>query len=129
MCIRDRLTGAVDSLQVGDCFDVPAGETVEDVQHRPCTEPHDGEVFVVRDYAGSDGYPTIAQFDAWAEQECIGTDFLAYVGQQYETRQDVGVGYLYPLEEGWGRGDREMTCYLSPTNGGKVSASYRKPGG
>lgn len=123
---RDKLSGSVESLQIGDCFEVPAGETVEEVQHRPCTEPHDGEVFVVRDYTGSDTYPTIAQFDAWAGDECVGADFVAYTGDTYDTRQDVGIGYLYPLEDGWARGDREMTCYLSPVAGDKVSVSYRK---
>ena len=123
---RDKLTGSVESLQVGDCFEVPAGETIEEVQHRPCTEPHDGEVIVVRDYTGADTYPTIAEFDAWVEQQCAGADFIAYTGDVYDARQDVGVGYLYPLEDGWGGGDREMTCYLSPTDGGKVSASYRR---
>lgn len=125
---RDQLTGSVESLQVGDCFEVPVGETIEEVQHRPCTDPHDGEVFVVRDYSASGTYPTIAQFDVWVEQQCIGTDFVAYTGDDYATRQDVGVGYLYPLEDGWGSGDREMTCYLSPIGGGKVNASYRKAG-
>ena len=123
---RDKLSGSVESLQVGDCFEVPAGETVEEVQHRPCTEPHDGEVFVVRDYTGSDTYPTVAQFDTWAGDECVGADFIAFTGDTYDPRQDVGVGYLYPLEDGWARGDREMTCYLSPVDGSKVSVSFRK---
>jgi hypothetical protein len=125
---RDKLSGSVENLQVGDCFEVPAGDTVEDVQHRPCTEPHDGEVFVVRDYSGSDTYPSTGDFDTWASEQCTGTDFEAYVGDTYDSRDDVGVGYLYPLEEGWGRGDREMTCYLSPTTGGTVSVSYRAAG-
>jgi hypothetical protein len=57
-----------------------------------------------------------------------GADFEAYVGDTYDSREDVAVGYLYPLEEGWGRGDREMTCYLSPAGGGTVSVSYRAAG-
>ena len=53
---RDRITGNAGSLQVGDCFDLPADAvaatdaTVGDVQHHPCTEAHGGEVFAVLTY-------------------------------------------------------------------------------
>jgi hypothetical protein len=125
---RDKISGSAGDLQVGDCIEIPTTDTVEDVQHHPCNEPHDGEVFVVRDYTGSETYPSLAEFETWAGEQCIGADFEAYVGDAYEGRDDISVGYLYPLEEGWGKGDHEMTCYLSPSAGGMVSTSYRAAG-
>jgi hypothetical protein len=118
----------VQDLKVGDCFEVPAGDQVNDVQHRPCTQAHDGEVFVVEDFTGSDTYPSLADFEAWTRDHCLGSAFETYVGDSYDNREDVSVGYLYPLADGWSRGDREMTCYLSPADGNPVSSSYRKGG-
>ena len=38
--LRDRLSSNAGDLAVGDCFDEPtaSAETIEDVQHQPCTE-------------------------------------------------------------------------------------------
>lgn len=130
LVFRDRLSGAATDLRVGDCFDLPTTmERIEDVQHRPCTEAHDAEVFVVRDHEGSDDYPSPDAFEAWVGDQCLGDAFVTYVGATYDSREDVAVGFLYPLEDGWKLGDKEMVCYLSPTAGGKVSASYRAAGG
>ena len=71
---RDRITGNAGSLQVGDCFDLPADAvaatdaTVGDVQHHPCTEAHGGEVFAVLTYpaAATDTYPPTDAFVAFA---------------------------------------------------------------
>src|SRR5689334_11638853 len=60
---RDKLTGGVDALQVGDCIDEPAdAQTITEVQHQPCNTPHDGEVFaVLTNPAGPDEpYPVVS---------------------------------------------------------------------
>jgi Septum formation len=126
---RDQLSGSASDLKVGDCFEVPAGDVITDVQHRPCTDPHDGEVFVVADYTGPDAtYPTQDSFDAWAATACIDNAFAAYVGDSFDARQDIDIGYFFPQEDGWNSGDRGMICYLTPISGGTVSVSYRKSG-
>jgi Septum formation len=122
---RDRLSGSAGDLQVGDCFEVPAADEVEDVQHRPCSEPHDGEVFLVRDYSGGDTYPTDDQFIDWVARECVDGAFATYTGQDYDVQQTIDVGFFYPQSEGWGKGDREVTCYLTPLDGLKVTVSYK----
>lgn len=123
--LRDRLTGNASDLHVGDCFQVPAGDSISDVQHTPCTEPHDGEVIYVADYSGSDSYPTSDQFDTWVGSECVDTAFASYVGEGYEARPDIDLGYFYPQADGWSSGDRQMICYLSPADGALVSSSFR----
>jgi hypothetical protein len=122
---RDRLSGSAGDLAVGDCFEVPSGDEVKDVQHRPCSEPHDGEVFVVRNYTGGDTYPTNDQFIDWVSRECVGGDFTSYTGTAYGSQETIDVGFFYPKEDGWGKGDREVTCYLTPLNGQKVTVSYK----
>jgi hypothetical protein len=130
LVFRDQLAGAATDLRVGDCFDLPTTlERIDDVQHHPCTAAHDAEVFVVRDHDGGDDYPAPDAFDAWVGDQCLGDAFAAYVGAAYDSREDVAVGYLYPLEDGWKLGDREIVCYLRPTAGGQVSASYRAAAG
>ncbi len=126
---RDQLTGSAGDLKVGDCFEVPSGDVITDVQHRPCTDPHDGEVFVVGEYTSTDDtYPSQDSFDAWAGTECIDTAFATYVGDTFEARQDLDVGYFFPQQDGWKDGDRGMICYLTPISGGTVNASYRAAG-
>jgi Septum formation len=122
---RDRLSGSASELRVGDCFQVPAGDTVDDVQHSPCTEAHDGEVLVVADYPGGDSYPTSDDFDSWVQTECVDHAFADYVGASFDSRQDIDLGYLYPQSDGWASGDRQMICYLTPASGGTVSAPFR----
>ena len=123
--LRDRLGMSPTDLRVGDCFQVPAGDTVTNIQHAPCTEAHDGEVFVVRAFAGSDAYPTVDRLRAWVDAECIAKDFPAYTGTAYVDRDDLTVAFFYPPEDAWANGERTMICYLTPNGGATVSTTYR----
>ena len=123
--LRDRLGASPGGLQVGDCFQVPVGDTVSSIQHLPCTEAHDGEVFVVRNYAGADAYPTVDQLRAWVDAECIAKDFPIYTGSSYDDRDDLTVAFFYPPEDAWANGQRTMICYLNPNGGATVTSSYR----
>jgi hypothetical protein len=124
---RDRLSANASELQVGDCFQVPQGDSISDVQHQPCTEAHDGEVFVVATYTGdATTYPTSESFDTWVGTECVDKAFPTYTGTLLDSRDDLNVGYFYPLEENWGKGDRKMICYLTPVGVPSVTSSYRQ---
>ena len=121
----DRLSLSAATLGVGDCFQEPEGETIEDVQRAPCIEPHTGEVIFSGDYPSADTYPTKEQFEAWVQANCIDSTFQAYTGKSFEEATDIDLGYFSPTSEGWGKGDRQMTCYLVPTDGQPVSTSYK----
>jgi hypothetical protein len=124
---RDFLPSNAGELKVGDCFDIPTGEEIGDVQHHPCNEAHDGEVILVADFTGSDTYPSADKFDAWVNTECIAKAFPAYVGEPFEARDDLDLGYFYPKEAGWTKDDdKVMICYLTPAPSGKVTVSYAK---
>jgi hypothetical protein len=123
LLLRDRLSGAAEDLRVGDCFDVPGEETISSIQHQPCTETHDGEVFVVGNIE-ADSYPVVFGFGDWVETNCLGSAFESFVGEPAEARDDIDVGYFAPTRDGWDGGDREITCYLTPADGQKITHSY-----
>jgi hypothetical protein len=128
LILRDRLTGAATDLQVGDCFDVPAelGE-VSEVQHQPCHDAHDAEVFFVADFAGS-SYPVISGFDDFVIERCFPA-FESYVGRSFEAATELDMSYFSPTLAGWGEGDREVTCYLVNLDKSKLTSSMKIGGG
>jgi hypothetical protein len=81
------------ALLTDDCFDLPDGDDVRDVDlvaERPCSEAHDVEVIAeVRTYQGRfmdeiDAYPGRAALEADAITECLGR-FERVVGKPYRT--------------------------------------------
>ncbi|HET9851427.1 MAG TPA: septum formation family protein [Candidatus Limnocylindrales bacterium] len=129
---RDYISGNATDLVVGDCFDAPTtavDETVEDVSHHPCTDAHTAEVFFVADHPASGAYPGEDAFDAFTQENCP-VAFNTYTGMDWYAETgpavDYDIGLLYPLEEGWGRGDHEITCYIVRVDDGPMTSSLKK---
>ena len=126
LVFRDVLPGGGGELKVGDCFDVPTSREIDHLQHHPCAEAHDGEVILVSDFTGSDTYPTTTAFESWVKTECAGTAFQDYVGEFFEARKDLDLGYFPPNKGRWTRDrDRMMICYVTSV-AGKVTVSFAK---
>ncbi|MEX2547497.1 MAG: septum formation family protein [Chloroflexota bacterium] len=128
---RDRLSGAVGDLQVGDCIDQPAGaETIFEVQRRPCNEPHDGEVFAVVSHDAEAGasYPPEAEFGDMADDECVPL-LESYSGLSLRDvyGRELTLDWYLPTEPGWNDGDRLVTCYVFQL-GSKLTGSLRAIG-
>ena len=125
LVFRDRLTGDVTDLKVGDCFDA-AGLDVEvaDVPHQPCTDPHDAEVFFVGAYPDQATYPTEDDFDNFVVQQCFPA-FQAYVGRSFEEEFELDIAWFYPVPAGWSSGDRGITCHVMRLDGGKITGSVK----
>jgi hypothetical protein len=125
---RDRLSGNVSELIVGDCFDEPSSLTeVSDIQHQPCNTPHDAEVFFVMDDPQTGAYPDRQHFRDLAAQNCTPAA-TAYLGTDFMARLDIDYGIFFPLEEGWNDGDRELSCYFSRVDGEKLNTSVKDIG-
>ncbi|HUP82966.1 MAG TPA: septum formation family protein [Candidatus Limnocylindria bacterium] len=127
---RDSSPGAVDALQVGDCIDEPDEDsTITEVQHQPCTVPHDGEVFaVLTNPAGPDEpYPVVSGFDDYIQTNCIPL-WEAYTGRTWATDTELDIGFLHPTLTGWGAGDRGFSCYTTKYGGGKLLAPVKNIG-
>jgi len=129
--LRDRLTGGAGSLAVGDCFDVPTTETVEEVQHHPCNEAHGAEVVFVGDHPAADDTPPLSDSDleAFVTNTCGGA-WIAYLGgigaiESSAELQNLDLGVFYPLDEDWNKGERKITCYLYPINGTPLTRSMK----
>lgn len=123
---------AVGDLKVGDCFDVPTGlgeaDTVDTVQHHPCTQSHTAEVIFVGDYTGgTDVYPATTDFDTFVGNTC-GPAFETYVGTSLDADPDLSIGYFYPLADSWSNGERSVTCYAERTDETPMSSSIKGSG-
>ncbi len=126
----DRIGGEVAALQVGDCFDEPsAGSEITDVQHQPCTEAHDAETIavLVNSAEPSAAYPVVSGFDDYIQQNCVPI-FESYTGRTFVTDTEFDLGYFRPTLTGWAGGDRGFTCYVSRSDGAKITASLRSGG-
>ena len=118
--------GNVANLAVGDCFDPPNTVEVEDVPRHACTEPHGGEVFLVTDYTPPEGpLPDEADFRDFLGERCPAA-FEAYTGIDWANDTTYDIGTLWPSQNSWNGGDREMTCYIVRVDGAKLTQSLRK---
>lgn len=128
--LRPYLSGNAGNLQVGDCFDEPAGaeDTVDDVQHRQCTDPHGAEVVFVGDYTpNSQTFPTQEQFLAFFEATCTPA-FNAYSGLDFVTDPTYDMSAYTPTTEGWvDDNDRKVICFAIRLDGAQMTSSIKKP--
>ena len=128
---RGPQAGNAFTLRVGDCFDVPAADTIGDITALPCTSPHSGEVFLAQDYPGAVGplpYPGNGAIAVWVDQQCVKTAFEPYVGAPYADRPDLKVAYFFPPADAWARGVRRVTCYVAPFNGSQATGPVASGG-
>ena len=124
--------GGGEVLEIGDCINIPSevktgdpSETIElsSFKVTPCTELHDAEIFSSKilafaTYPGEDAlYGDLSDF-------CI-DDFTSYTGLQYDSSTLFKIFPMIPLEDGWSRGDRTLTCLTSLISGEKLGASIR----
>jgi len=102
-------------LQVGDCLnDLTNSTDVSSLPSVDCTQPHEGEVFAVFDlppgpYPGADGVDDLVSKGCNAR--------LAEYSPGAPSDDAVGLFSVYPLEQNWERGDREVVCIAKATSG------------
>ena len=111
-------------LRVGDCFRAPTQGQVREVERLPCDSPHTAEVLAVQTLpAGS--WPGQAELDNLVEVACA-QELRAYVEVEPVDSQ-LEVTWFAPTQDGWSRGDRELTCVAvadAPLTG-SVRGSHR----
>jgi len=111
------------SLQVGDCVNGLKNTTnLLSLPGVPCTQPHEGEVFAVFDLPAG-AYPGAAAVDQEVSREC--NDRLGAYSPSAETNPDVGLFSVYPLEQNWRRGDRQVVCLATASSGGTTTGSIK----
>ena len=109
-------------LEVGDCFDDPAGDAVQvvTVEAVPCDQPHDNQVAAKFDLPDSD-FPGDDEVLAQAVTGCIDR-FENAVGEPYETSR-LDVLPMYPTKDGWDSGDHEVICNVYNLDLSKLTSS------
>ena len=124
--VRDNVSAG--DLAVGTCFDVPGRDSdISTVTRHDCTAEHDAEVFHVADYTGST-YPISLSLERFIDESCLPA-FATYVGEDYNTNEDLTIGYFYPSRSGWDDGDRTVSCYAARLDSAKLNQSVKAAGG
>jgi Septum formation len=112
-------------LRVGDCFDLkdPDAETIGEVTALPCAELHQYEIFFVGSMSMAERiYPSQEELDSYVDLYCKPT-FYTYVGKIY-AESELEIFTLFPTNEGWGDGDRSVSC-AAHLGDGRLSASVK----
>ena len=119
----------IPSYATGQCVDgieAGAGTTIDaaSIRETTCTEPHGGEVIGVHPLpatvAGAT-FPGVATIESEAIIRCPSL-FADYVGVAFEISR-LEMFYLYPSEETWGRGDRQIACIATGPAGERLTGS------
>jgi hypothetical protein len=100
----------VEDLSVGDCFQTPAEVEVGSVEVVSCEDPHDEEVYAVKqlEYDADEPYPGLFAVDESCFNTCV-DDFQRFVGVPYED-SILDIVWFSPTPESWEEGDRIVVC-------------------
>ena len=103
------------ALREGDCVnDLKDTTSLLSLPAVPCNQAHEGEVFAVFDLPAGP-YPGQSGVDDAVNTECSGR----LAGYSTTAAADPGVGLfsVYPLEQNWKAGDRQVVCIAAPFSG------------
>lgn len=123
---------AVVDLAVGDCFDDAAvrrdeASAIRQVRVVDCAGQHRNEVYAMALYeSGGARYPGDEPLAGFAQERCV-DEFAAYVGQPVEATA-YGIGTMYPDQDSWRTGDREVLCVLFHQDGRPVEGTAAAEG-
>lgn len=120
---------SVFEVAIGQCLNLPDGDTVSDVETVECTEAHDAEVFALPQHpAGPDEpFPGTAAIGEFADERCLEA-FEPYVGTEYATSA-IFYTSLTPTADSWDSvDDREVVCLLVSGDESQLTGSKRDSG-
>ncbi|MHC5905813.1 DUF4190 domain-containing protein [Streptomyces sp. S6] len=119
----------VSALGVGDCFDLPPGDTigsdVYDVDKTDCARPHDAEIFGVVPVDEED-FPGRAKLRDVGNEKCAALK-PGYAMDPWAVPDDADWYTLLPGRTGWESGDRAITCVFAHSDLGRtLTGSLRR---
>ncbi|MFD0353957.1 DUF4190 domain-containing protein [Streptomyces sp. NPDC127110] len=126
--VEGQLTG-MDELRVGDCFNVPGGDLLDETRFTyriGCDRVHDAEVTAAT-AIGQSSYPSKgwlkenATDACWKAQDAYAMDSWALPGY-------AEMFYFTPTPDGWQNGDRRLLCLIG-TSTQEHKGSLRKDAG
>jgi hypothetical protein len=123
-------TISVYDLEVGDCGDWPEdSDAYLTVTVHPCDTPHDFEVYLVGDMPDGPNavWPGENAVVDFSDEACLAA-FQGFVGISWEASPDLTYSYLYPSEDSWDTGDREILCTISSVDGTRMTGTREGSG-
>jgi Septum formation len=112
---------AIESVQVGDCYNALGTGDVGSLSELPCAQPHDNEVFYI--YTMKPGpYPGDERLGQAAEDTCS-----AHLGDYVSETAIEGLDfdYILPTQAGWDFGRRSALCSLHRLDGTRMTGTVR----
>lgn len=113
-------------LKVGDCFDSSASNEIRGIEVKPCSEPHNSEIFfLVTHPAGpTDAYPGKDALVQYAADNCLGQPLTDYLGIPLE-QSKLKDFEIVPQESAWKDGRRVLVCGLDTGGEGDITGSVK----
>src|SRR5215203_4365292 len=71
-----------------------------------------------------DALPISLALDRYLDGACVPA-FATYTGEDFDTSEDLTIGYFYPSRDGWDSGDRTVTCYIVRSDEAKLTESVK----
>jgi Domain of unknown function (DUF4190)/Septum formation len=103
------------ALQAGDCVNNLKDTTsLLSLPAVPCSQPHEGEVFAVFDLPAGP-YPGADAVNKQASTQC--SDRITAYSPTAGTDGTYDLFLVYPRQQDWARGDREIACVAAATAG------------
>lgn len=103
------------SLLPGDCVNgLQNTRSVLGLPAVACVQAHQGEVAAVFDLPAGP-YPGQDAIDAQAKSQCV--KMLAAYSPSAPTDPNITLFYLYPVQENWTAGDRQIECIAKAVTG------------
>ncbi len=116
------------TAEIGECFDVQgSGAQVDSINGFDCAQEHDAEVYFKANLTLEGDYDDVA-IDAAAQEMCL-DQYTDYVGVDYYN-STLDIYYLFPIQDGWDSGDREVICAVyTPDYEGVTDEGYLRTSG
>jgi len=97
------------AIKIGDCINTPSSDTenVASLPKIPCDQPHEGEVYAMNRVPG-DEFPGQTALEDIHQAQCLAD--LETASPNAAADPNVDVSILYPTQETWDIGDRDVVC-------------------
>lgn len=113
-------------FDVGACLNIPddAGN-IGQATEADCAGEHTAEVIATTQLT-DDEFPGDDSVMATADEFCVG-EFGGYVGAEFDA-STLDLYYGLPTSTSWALGDRQIVCYVTPTDGSSLTGSVAGSG-
>jgi hypothetical protein len=113
-------------LKIGHCLSNATATTrlVTSFDTVDCDKPHDGEVFTIIKLPDTAKFPGKSVVSAKGQRGCSARLRRQLTAKAYRDRQ-LGYKFVYPTQQSWAQGDREISCLATFKKSRKTKLEQR----